>query len=207
MLDLIGNALTLIAAAASLLLLLPLLFVLTNSAKLGSLCTSIAKLFDRINNGVARTVMWAALLMALTQVTIVVMRYVFGINFIWLQESILYMFGFLFLLTSGYALINDEHVRVDIFYREAPKKRKALVDFVGTYIFLFPICILIIWAGGAYVARSWQVMEGSTEASGIQAVFLLKSMIPIFATLLALAGFSLATAAAHDLRSREVAAG
>ncbi len=200
MLELIGNILMVIAGLSCLLMLLPVALLLTGAPALSDLSQKLAGLADKINTRVARSIMWLALTMALVQVAIVVLRYVFGINFIWLQESIIYMFGFLFLLTAGYALIQNEHVRVDIFYRDASERRKALVDFAGTYLFLFPICILIVWAAGPYVARAWDVMEGSREASGIQAVFILKTLIPMFAVLLALAGFSIATKAAIVLR-------
>ncbi|HXI86208.1 MAG TPA: hypothetical protein VNH64_02020, partial [Parvularculaceae bacterium] len=98
-------------------------------------------------------------------------------------------------------LLTDDHVRVDIFYRGASLRKKALIDFGGCYLFLFPVCLLILWAGSPYVGQSWSVHEGSTEQSGIQAVFLLKSLIPIFAMLVAMAGFSLAARAGETLRS------
>ncbi len=149
-----------------------------------------------------RIVMWLLIVMALVQFSVVVLRYVFGINYIFMQESFTYMHGAVFLLAGGYALLTDDHVRVDIFYREASPKRKALVDFLGTYLFLFPICLLLLWTASPYVGNSWSVGEGSQETSGIQGVFLLKSFIPAFAVLLAMAGFVIAGRAAETLRER-----
>lgn len=157
----------------------------------------------RIISAASRIVMWLLLIMALVQFAVVVLRYVFGVNFIFMQESITYMHGAVFLIAAGYALIADGHVRVDIFYREAPEKRKALVDFLGTYLFLFPICLLLLWTASPYVGSSWAVREGSTETSGIQAVFLLKSLIPTFAILLAMAGFTVAAKAGETLRGTD----
>jgi len=151
---------------------------------------------------VARIVMWLLLAMALVQFAVVVLRYVFGVNFIFMQESITYMHGAVFLIAAGYALLTDDHVRVDIFYREAPPKRKALVDLLGTYFLLFPICLLLLWTASPYVGNSWSVFEGSTETSGIQGVFLLKSLIPAFAILLAMAGFNIAARAGDTLKGR-----
>ena len=162
----------------------------------------LASLFERITTKTGRAVMWLLLLMALVQFAVVLLRYVFGINWIFMQESITYMHGFVFLLAGGYALLTDDHVRVDIFYREAPPKRKALTDLVGTYLFLFPICLIILWAASPYVARSWLVMEGSADTSGIQGVFILKTLIPAFAVLLSMAGFVIATRAVDVLKGR-----
>ncbi len=155
-----------------------------------------------ITRTVGRTVMWLLLAMALVQFSVVLLRYVFGVNFIFMQESVTYMHGAVFLLAAGYALLTDDHVRVDIFYREAPARRKALINFLGTYVFLFPICLLLLWTASPYVANSWSVAEGSTETSGIQAVFILKSFIPAFAILLAMGGFVIAARAGEILRER-----
>jgi len=155
-----------------------------------------------IVRGSARGVMWLLLAMVLVQFGIVVLRYTFGINYIFMQESITYMHGAVFLIASGYALLTDDHVRVDIFYRSASEKRKALVDLLGTYFFLFPVCLLLLWTSSPYVGGSWAVLEGSAETSGIQGVFVIKSMIPIFATLLALAGFNIAAQAGARMRGR-----
>lgn len=152
----------------------------------------IARGIDWFNERVGRVVAWVALAMVLMQFIVVEMRYIFGLGSIFMQESIFYMHGVLFMIGAGYTLLHNGHVRVDIFYREASKKRKALVDLAGVIVFLFPISFLIWWAGWAYVARSWSVLEGSTETSGIPAVFLLKTVILVFATLLPLQGVSMA---------------
>jgi TRAP-type mannitol/chloroaromatic compound transport system permease small subunit len=39
-----------------------------------------------------------------------------------------------------------------------------------------------------YVARSWAIFEGSRETSGLPFVYLLKTLIPLFALLLGLQG-------------------
>jgi len=161
-----------------------------------------APVFETITRGAGRIVMWFLLIMAMVQFGVVVLRYVFGINYIFMQESITYLHGAVFLLAGGYALLTNDHVRVDIFYREAPEKRKALVDFLGTYLLLFPVCLLLLWTSSPYVAASWAVGEGSNESSGIQAVFIIKSFIPAFAVLLALAGFNIAARAGAVLRGR-----
>ncbi|MHA7872358.1 MAG: TRAP transporter small permease subunit [Hyphococcus sp.] len=158
--------------------------------------------FEQITRGAARAVMWLLLAMALVQFGVVVLRYVFGVNFIFMQESITYMHGAVFLVASGYALLTDGHVRVDIFYRDASPRRKAFIDFLGTYLLLFPVCLLLLWAASPYVGASWAVREGSTETSGIQAVFLLKSLIPVFSVLLAMAGFIIAARAGETLKGR-----
>ena len=149
-----------------------------------------------------RLSLYLVMAMALIQFAIVILRYVFGVSFIAMQESVTYLHGAVFLLAGGYALLTDDHVRVDIFYREARPRQKALVDLAGTYLLLFPFCLVALWAAGPYVANAWAVREGSMEQSGIRGVYLLKSLIPVYLVLLMLAGFVMATRAAETLKSR-----
>lgn len=149
-------------------------------------------ILERINGALGSRIAWLALAMVLVQFLVVLLRYVFGIGSIALQESIVYMHAMLFMLAAGYTLLKDGHVRVDIFYRSAPPRRQALVNLIGVYLFLIPFMGLVITAAEPYVAQSWQVFEGSKETSGIQGVFLLKSIIPAFGVLFLIQGLALA---------------
>lgn len=160
-----------------------------------------ADLIDRTNERIGNAVSWLALLMVLVQTIVVLQRYVFGLSFIWLQESITYMHGILFMLAAGYTLLRGGHVRVDIFYGEATPTRKALIDFLGTYLFLFPVMFLILDMAYPYVEMAWRVQEGSVETSGIQGIYLLKAVILLFASLVLLQGLSLAIRTALVLTS------
>ena len=153
---------------------------------------SVAQRIDALNENIGKAVAWLALLMVIVQFIVVIMRYVFGIGSIFMQESIIYLHATVFMLGAGYTLLHNGHVRVDIFYREASPRRKAVVDLLGVAIFLIPVCALIWWGSWPYVANSWRVFEGSRETSGIQAVFLLKTVILVFVVLVVLQGISLA---------------
>ncbi len=151
----------------------------------------VANFIDSLNEHIGRTVAWLTLLIVLVQFLVVVGRYVFGVGSIWVQELIVYMFGFLFMLAAAYTLRHDGHVRVDIFYREASPRAKALVNLCGSIVFLIPICLLILWVAWPYVLQSWSVWEGSQETSGVPARYLQKSAILAFSVLMALQGLSM----------------
>jgi len=150
----------------------------------------IAKYVDSLNEWIGRIVAWAALTMVLMQFAVVVMRYAFGIGSIMMQESVIYLHSILFMIGAGYTLLHDGHVRVDIFYRDASIRKKAIVDLLGSAFFIIPVCSLIWWASMPYVQNSWAVLEGSKETSGIQAVFLLKSVVLVFSFLVFIQGLS-----------------
>jgi TRAP-type mannitol/chloroaromatic compound transport system permease small subunit len=147
---------------------------------------------DFLNEHVGRLMAWTALLMVLTQFVVVVMRYVFGIGSVVMQEAIVYMHACIFLLAAGYTLRHNSHVRCDIFYADAPKRRRAWIDLIGVLVFLFPMCALIGWFAWPYVVASWQVLEVSQEGRlGIPGVYLLKTTILLFAALVTLQGLAL----------------
>jgi TRAP-type mannitol/chloroaromatic compound transport system permease small subunit len=148
----------------------------------------IAGGIDRITAAIGRAAAWCCLFIVLAEFAVVVMRYAFGIGSIRLQESVLYAHAALFMLAAAWTLQTDGHVRVDIFYAQASPRTKALVDLVGALVFLLPVTILIGVLSIPYVARSWTILEGSPEASGLPFVYLLKTLIPLFALLLGLQG-------------------
>ena len=125
-----------------------------------------------------------ALLTLLLQFVIVVLRYVFGISYIFLNEGVLYLHAALFMLGAGYTLLVDKHVRVDIFYAKRSKRGRALTDIFGHIFFLIPSMLLLIYYTWPSVKYSWAIFEGPVSVGGIPASFLLKTLIPAFAVLL-----------------------
>jgi TRAP-type mannitol/chloroaromatic compound transport system permease small subunit len=160
---------------------------------------SIADGIDRINAAIGRAAAWCVLVMVLVQFGVVLLRYIFGIGSIWLTESIVYAHAALFLLAAAWTLAAGGHVRVDIFYAKASPRRRALIDLLGALVLLLPFMAAIAVLALPYVARSWAILERSREASGLPLVFALKTLIPIFAGLLALQGLAQAVRAVQVL--------
>lgn len=75
----------------------------------------------------------------------------------------------------------DAHVRVDIFYGRFPAQRKRVINRLGAILFVLPLATLILYVTYDYVAMAWSVREGSRETSGIHGIYLLKTMILVFA--------------------------
>ena len=78
-------------------------------------------------------------LMTLNVFLVVILRYLFGISFIWMQETYVWMHAYIFMLGAGFTYLNDDHVRIDIIYRNSSKIYKTLVDLVGIIFFLLPL--------------------------------------------------------------------
>lgn len=152
----------------------------------------LTRAIDAINECIGRAVAWCTLLMVLAQAAIVVLRYVFSVGSIPLQESVWYLHALVFMLGAGYTLLHGGHVRIDILYGTASPRKRALIDLFGVAFFLLPLCALLIELSLPYVAGAWRVREGSPEAGGLPFLYLLKTLIPITAALLMAQGLSLA---------------
>lgn len=139
---------------------------------------------DDVSEWLGRSLSWLVLAMMLIQFLIVVLRYVFSYSSIPMQESVMYLHAMVFMLAASYTLHHDGHVRVDIFYRGLSARRKALVDLLGTLFLLLPVMTFVILVSWGYVGKSWRIFEGSPDSGGIHAVFLLKSLILVFAALM-----------------------
>lgn len=151
----------------------------------------LADFLDSIARVTASIVCWLALLMVLVQFGIVVGRYVFGINSIAAQESVLYMHAALFMLGAGYTLLVDKHVRVDVFYAKASAATRRRIDIFGHLLLLMPSMLALAYWSWPSVRNSWKILEGPISVGGIEAVFLLKSLIPAFCVLVILQSLSL----------------
>lgn len=151
----------------------------------------VANAIDQMNRTVASVFKWLALIMVLVQFCIVIGRYVFGYNLIAAQESVLYMHATLFMLGAGYTLLVDKHVRVDVFYAKVTDPTKRRINIFGHIFLLMPsITALLYWTWPS-VRNSWKILEGPISVGGIEAVFLLKTLIPAFCVLILIQSFSL----------------
>lgn len=158
----------------------------------------IANAIDRMNVAVAGAVKWLALVMVLVQFCIVIGRYVFGYNSIAAQESVLYMHATLFMLGAGYTLLVDKHVRVDVFYAKVSDAVRRRIDIFGHVFLLIPSMLALLYWSWPSVRNSWAILEGPISVGGIEAVFLLKSLIPAFCVLILLQSLSLLVRLFHE---------
>ncbi|MBK8633935.1 MAG: TRAP transporter small permease subunit [Saprospiraceae bacterium] len=141
--------------------------------------TKIGNLASWINVGI--------ILLILTDV---IARYLFNATKTWVIELEWHLFGLLFLLGMSYALQQDKHIRVDLFYEKYSERNKKIVDTVGHLIFLIPWCIVILITSYKYTANSFYIQEGSPNPNGLPFRYVIKSFIFIGFLLLLLTGIA-----------------
>ena len=148
---------------------------------------------------------WLTLLMVLVTFVVVVMRYVFDAGLIWVQETVTWMHAVVFMVGAAYTLQQEEHVRVDVFYRNMSAARRALVDIAGVVLFILPLCLFLAWKSFDFVAASWSIREASRESGGLPYPLLplLKSVLLLMPLAVALQGMSLMLRSIRHLRGRQ----
>ena len=145
---------------------------------------NLSLLINSINKFAGYLCASLVILMTLNVFLVVILRYLFGISFIWLQETYVWMHAYIFMVGAGFTYLNNAHVRIDIIYRNSSNSYRTIVDLVGNIFLLIPF-LYIIWSYSfSFVYKSWQIGEISREAGGLQMLFLLKAAILIFAFLL-----------------------
>ena len=117
---------------------------------------------------------------ALLMIVIIVARYFLGIGLTGIQELVMYMHALIFLGCAGYVQYKDEHVRVDIFYREASNSYKAKINFLLSILFLLPLCFVVGYYSIELIDMAWKIKETSTEAGGLGFVYIQKTLIALF---------------------------
>jgi len=156
-----------------------------------------------LNRLVGEIVSWLALGIVVVCFTVVVQRYVFHFSIIWMQDLYIWLNGAMFTAVAGFALLRNNHVRVDIFYRPGSVRHKAIADLVGVLVFMLPTMLVIAFYAWPFVTRSWRLTEPSANVGGMPGLFILKSFILVFVGLVALQGLAWVARSILVLRDQE----
>ena len=148
------------------------------------------KFIDGLNEKIGIFVAWLTTLLVLNVFYDTVMRYAFNKGSIGMQEMEWHLFSAIFLIGAAYTLKHNGHVRVDIIYTKLSVRGKAWIDLIGTFAFLIPFCLIVIYATKGFILNSWAVREMSPDPGGLPARYILKSLIPFGFSLLMLQGIA-----------------
>ncbi len=135
---------------------------------------------EKTINSLGRFISLMIPVMVILMIVIIVARYFLGIGLTGIQELVMYIHALIFLGCAGYVQYKDEHVRVDIFYRDASNKYKNRVNLILGILFLIPMVFVIGYFSIDLVEMSWKIKEISTEAGGLNYVYIQKTFILLF---------------------------
>lgn len=163
----------------------------------------LVRIISRFNSILGQLFAWLSLAMVLVCFAVVIMRYVFSIGFVWMQDLYVWMNGAMFMGVAGYTLLKNGHVRVDIFYRPASLRFKAWIDILGSLLFVAPFIWILVHYSLPFVQRSWRFYEGSANYGGMPGLFVLKSFVLVFAAVIGLQALAMLLRGILVLRNQE----
>ena len=156
-----------------------------------NLLQGFIKFVNTVNENIGKATAWLTTILVLLVCGRVLGRIIFNSEPVWMPELEWHLFSLIFLLGAGYTLKHDKHVRVDLFYADFSEKDKALVNLIGSLIFLIPWCLLIMWVSYDYALGSLKTLEGSPNPNGLPYRFIIKFAITAGASLLFLQALAL----------------
>ena len=147
-------------------------------------------LIDKLTDNIANGLLYILIALILLVFSTVFFRYVFNMSYIIIQEIIMYLHALIFMFGISYALKENSHVKIDVLYNTLNKRTQRVISIAGLVSFILPTALFIIYISIDMVTQSWMILEGSSEAGGLDLVFILKSLIPISGILIFLQGIS-----------------
>jgi len=128
---------------------------------------SLSKKIDALSEWVGRWVAWLLLFAVLISAANAVVRKAFNMSSNGFLEIQWYLFAATFLLASGYTLLRQEHVKIDVISGRFSKRTQIWIDIVGICVFLFPFVIVIIKLAMPLVINAYVTQEVSSNAGGL----------------------------------------
>lgn len=127
----------------------------------------LSKKIDALSEWVGRWVAWLLLFAVLISAANAVVRKAFNTSSNGFLEIQWYLFAATFLLASGYTLMRQEHVKIDVISGRFSKRTQVWIDIIGICVFLFPFVIVIIKLAMPLVITAYVTQEVSSNAGGL----------------------------------------
>jgi TRAP-type mannitol/chloroaromatic compound transport system permease small subunit len=140
----------------------------------GKLAGAIDAFIDRVGSVIS----WLALAVALVMGTNVFLRYGLSVGYIWAQELEWWLLVPLTMIGMSYALRHGEHVRVDVLFANFSDRAKDFVNVVSAVLAMI-FSALVVWLSLGFVWQSWVIGEGSPNPGGLNALYIIKAIIPL----------------------------
>jgi len=132
--------------------------------------------------GLYRAVVSAAFLFPLLTFTIlihVVLRYVCGINFVWLEELHWQLYAYLASFGVVFSFITNDHVRLDLFRHHLSEKSRSVIEMAGLLFCVIPFSTLLAWHGFLTAGQAFSIGERSVNEQGLPFTFIVKLALPL----------------------------
>jgi len=147
---------------------------------------------------------WLGLLVVAAEFQIVISRFVFSYEQAFMGDLVRFWYAALFLFASAYALIEEGHVRVDVFYARFSQRGKAWTNALGSLFLGIPVCWVILttgmWGKGSSLNSPLLSFEISQSGFGMYTKYMMAGFLVVFALSMAVQFMSYFLDAVADLR-------
>jgi TRAP-type mannitol/chloroaromatic compound transport system permease small subunit len=152
--------------------------------------TRLSRLIDPLLIRIGEAISWLWLLLMVTIVGNVVLRYAFGEGRVEFEEIQWHIYACGFLLGLAYAYQADSHIRVDVLHERLTVRTRAWIELYGTLLFVLPFIAVILIFGVPFVTASFHMGEVSQAPGGLPLRWLIKAALPIGFGLLLIAAIA-----------------
>ena len=147
---------------------------------------------------------WLALMIVAAELFIVFARFIFSYEQAFMADLVRFWYGALFLFASAYTLLEEGHVRVDVFYAGFTDKTKGMINVVGSLTMGIALCwtILIVGMGGKSSIINAPMFNFETTQSGfgMYVKYMMAAFLGVFAISMMIQFVSYFLAAVADYR-------
>ena len=149
----------------------------------------ISKFLTCIVTSITTKTAWINVLVMLTILIQVTLRYGFHSGEAWVDELIWHLYAF-FMFGISYAITTDAHIRVDIAHMHLSRRAQRIVEVLGITLLIFPFTLIILDHSIDWVHHSFVAKEFSENTTGLPYRWVVKSLLPISLVLIFIASLS-----------------
>lgn len=161
-------------------------------------------IIDTLVRVIGHAVSWLSVLLVIVILTQILLRYVFGMGQIFLEEAQWHLYAIIVMFGISFGVVDNSHIRMDLIYSRLSDRKKEWIEIFAQVCFVLPFALILFLKGIDLVSDAWRVNEGSPSPGGIPWRWAIKAVLPASMMLYMLASVSRTIRALHNLFKRKI---
>lgn len=138
----------------------------------------LANTIDSFILSIGNAISWLNVVLVLVILAQVILRYVFGLGQIFLEEAQWHLYAVLVMFGIAYGVVDNAHIRMDLIYSSRSERTKEWIEIFGQLFFVMPLSLILFLKGIDLVESAWRVNEGSPSPGGLPWRWAIKAVLP-----------------------------
>jgi TRAP-type mannitol/chloroaromatic compound transport system permease small subunit len=140
--------------------------------------SQLSRIIDGFILSVGNAISWLNVVLVLVILAQVVLRYVFGLGQIFLEEAQWHLYAVLVMFGIAYGVVDNTHIRMDLIYSTRSERTKEWIELFGQVFFVMPFALILFLKGVDLVESAWRVNEGSPSPGGLPWRWAIRAVLP-----------------------------